>query len=207
MKAVFYKAYNPRPYRGGDAATFAYGSVWNKLIRREILVDNQIRFDESVFGIFDDVIFSAYILAAAKKVAYIQKNVYYYRMLDNSITHTYKGNMLEINQAIFNSWDTFLQKYDPKGIYKSACYANILRRFDDSLTRYFFNDDNPKSKAEIIKELSVIIHSKPYCDIPKFVDKDLLGKRLRAECELIEKGSAQRVSLFYKLLSLYRRCR
>lgn len=203
IQAVFYKTYCPWPYQGKPA--FGYGGPWNKLVQRKLLEENGILFDGRTKGIFDDLIYSAYILAAARKIAYIQQNVYNYRMVETSITNTHKNDMLVINQAIFEVWNEFLEKYDQDGAYTAAYYANVLRRFDASLGKYFCSPDNPKSKAERKKELRAVMNSTPYRDISKYVETDKLEKRHRVEYMLLKLGSAKGMWMFYNAVLLYRK--
>lgn len=51
-----------------EGVAFGYGGPWNKIVRRELLIDHNIRFDLRVKGIFDDIIYTAYVFAAAKKL-------------------------------------------------------------------------------------------------------------------------------------------
>ena len=105
IKADIYRTYCPMP--PAEGAAFGYGGPWNKLVKRELLIKNVIEFDLRVKGIFDDILYTAHILADAEKVTYVQKPVYYYRIINTSITRTFKPNVVEINTAIFNSWEEF----------------------------------------------------------------------------------------------------
>lgn len=160
IKADFCKKYCPIPYNGKPA--FGYGGPWNKAVRRNFLIENGIEFDVRVKGIFDDIIYTAYILANAKKVAYIQKNVYYYRILSNSITHSFKANLLEINNAIFNCWNEFLLKYGEDGRFDEAYAANVIRRLKSTLGLYYFNSMNPMGLREQFKDIKRLISKEPY---------------------------------------------
>lgn len=203
IKANFYKTYCPWPYQGKPA--FGYGGPWNKLVRKNLLEENGIMFDSRTKGIFDDLIYTAYILAASRKIAYIPQNVYNYRILETSITNTYKKDMPAINQAIFTAWGEFLDKYDKDGAYTAAYYANVLRRFDECLGKYFCSPDNPRNTSERKKELREMMHAAPYSEIPKYVEMNKLEKRHRIECVLLKTGSATGMWMFYNALLLYRK--
>ena len=160
IKANFCKKYCPNPYHGKPA--FGYGGPWNKAVRREFVIENDIMFDVRVKGIFDDILYTAYILANAKKVVYIQKNVYNYRILSNSITHSFKANLLEINEAIFNSWDEYLKKYGSDGRFNEAYAANVIRRLKSTLGLYYFSSKNPMSLRQQFKDIKRLIATEPY---------------------------------------------
>ena len=172
IEADFYKYYCFNPPEGGPA--FGYGGPWNKLVRRSLLLENDIRFDLRVKGIFDDLIYTAYIFAAAKKVAYVHVPVYGYRQLESSITHTYKPNLLEINEAIFQSWQDFMKRYGADGRFLKPYYANVLRRLKASLGLYFFNKKNEKSFRKQCAELKALMNSEPYRTAVQELESDKL---------------------------------
>lgn len=160
IKANFCRKYCPNPYDGKPA--FGYGGPWNKAVKRQFLLDNGIEFDVRVKGIFDDILYTAYILACAKTIAYIQKNVYNYRILAGSITHSYKANLLDINEAIFNSWNEFIAKYGADGRFAEAYSANVIRRLKSTLGLYYFSPKNPMSLSEQFKDIKRLIKQEPY---------------------------------------------
>lgn len=175
IKTNFCKKYCPNPYNGKPA--FGYGGPWNKAVRRDFLIANNISFDVRVKGIFDDIIYTAYILANAKTIVYIQKNVYNYRILSNSITHSYKANLLEINDAIFNSWSEFMVKYGSEGQFNEAYASNVIRRLKSTLGLYYFNAKNPMSIREQFKDIKRLIALEPYATaISRVNRKKLLHK-------------------------------
>lgn len=175
IQADFYRTYCPDPPQSGPA--FGYGGPTNKLVRRAMLEEKGIQFDVSVKGIFDDIIYTAYIFAEAESVAYIQEPVYYYRLLDTSITRTYKANMPEINAAIFAAWQKFLGQFGSDGRFAKPYYANVIRRFEDTLMRYLFSEKNPQSHREIMRELKALIASEPFRTSIQNVEGSKLSKR------------------------------
>ena len=203
IQADFYNQYCPYPYKGVPA--FGYGGPWNKLVLREMLVKNDIKFDTRVNGLFDDIIYTAYVLASARTISYISHPVYSYRILTTSITRTYKSNLLETNRAIFNSWNEFLTRFDPNHVYREAYYANVIRRFDDCLNRYFFSDNSNKSSKEVRKELSQVMASEPYKLVPKYVNLGKLTKRHRMLAKQLKNGSPMLVSIIYHLSNFRRK--
>lgn len=160
IAADFSRTYCFDPPAGGPA--FGYGGPWNKVVRRRLLLDNDIRFDLRVKGIFDDLLYTAYIFAAAKTVAYVHVPVYNYRLLGSSITHTYKAGLLQINEAIFASWQEFMDKYGQDGRFLKPYYANVLRRFKSTLGLYFFSKKNEKPFRAQCRELKALMDTEPY---------------------------------------------
>ena len=177
IKADFFRTYCPNPPISGPA--FGYGGPTTKLVKRSMLLENDIQFDVSVKGIFDDIIYTAYIFAVARNVAYISEPVYYYRLLDTSITQTYKANMPEINSAIFASWEKFMNKYGSDGRFEKAYYANVFRRLEQSMTKYFFCSNNPRTRKEVLRELKQTLKMEPYKTAIKKVEFRKLTRRYK----------------------------
>lgn len=199
IQADFSRAYCYNPPEDGTVLGF-YGGPWNKIVRRQFLLDNDIKFDLRVKGIFDDVIYTAYIFAAANRVAYVHIPIYNYRQLGSSITHTYKANLLEINDAIFNSWQEFLAKYDKNRQFQKPFYANVIRRLDYSLGLYFFSSKNTKPIREQLAELNDLIDREPYNAAIQNVDPTKFHSRFEKHIWKAAKNhSARRIYYLFKL--------
>lgn len=153
---------------------FGYGGPWNKAVKKEFLNKTGICFDVSLKGIFDDILYTAYLYAEAKGVAYITVPVYDYRILKGSVTHSYKKNVLEINEAIFAAWNKFIKKYGSDGRFDKAYDALVIRRLKGTLGTYFFNEKNPLTITEQKEKLKKLLVTEPYRSAVKDVDHDKL---------------------------------
>jgi len=197
IQADFYKTYCPLPPSSGPA--FGYGGPWNKLVKLNMLREKNIKFDSRVKGIFDDLIYTAYILANASKVAYITEPVYYYRILPVSITKTYKPNALEINKAIFNSWQEFISKFGKDGIFDKPYYANVVRRFMEIVPYYFFSSKNQKGFSEVLREMKETMHSEPYKTAIREVDEGMQTRQGKVWLRLLRMDSPLSIWCIFKL--------
>ena len=175
IQADIYRTYCPNPPGGGPA--FGYGGPWNKLVKRDVLISNNIQFDVRLKGIFDDIQYTAHVLNVSKSVCYIQAPVYNYRIIASSITHTYKPNVLEINEAIFVGWEEFFEKTGKRNTFEPAYYACVLRRIEESIRLYFVNPNNPKSRAELKREYKQILSKEPYRTAVRKVDQSKISKK------------------------------
>lgn len=183
IKTNFYYTYCPKVAME-NRADGCYGGPWNKIVKRSLLQKNNIRFDLRVKGIYDDVLYSAYVLAYAAKIAYIGKPVYHYRQVRQSMTHVFKKNLLEINEAIFACWQEFMEVFDPCGEWSKAYSANVVRRLDHALDVYFCTEANPLSANEKKKELRALLEQEPYYSAVRNVEYDKLTKRHKVEAWL-----------------------
>lgn len=177
IKCDIYRTYCPNPAESGVA--FGYGGPWNKLVKKRLIQDNNISFDIRLRGIFDDILYTAHILANANKISYIQKPVYFYRVNDNSITHSYKPDVMEINKAIFKSWQEFFDEQENGEIYRKAFYACVIRRLEEAMKLYFLNDSNKKENKTLKRELKKLVSQEPYNIAIKNVDRSKLSKKQR----------------------------
>lgn len=176
VMTVFGRRYCHLPPEGGPAAS-CYGGPWNKIVRRELLEQENFQFDLTVKGICDDLLYSIHLFAAAKRVAYVPTVIYNYRLLGNSITHTYKANLLEINSAIFDAWEVFMNRYGQAGQFRKPFHVFVIRRLKATLGMYFFSGKNPKSRAEQYQELKALLDSEPYRTAIAQVEPDKLQNR------------------------------
>lgn len=199
IKTNFYYTYCPAvPER--DRADGCYGGPWNKVVRRTLLLEQDICFDVRVKGIYDDVIYSAYVLAASRKIAYIGKPVYNYRQVSQSMTHVFKKNVLEINEAIFTCWQEFMEVYDSQGEWSKAYNANVVRRLDHALEVYFLSGANPAPKKERKKELAALLKQEPYHTAARNVEPDKLNRRHRMEAWMTAHDCVEGLWLAYSAI-------
>ena len=189
---------------GGPA--FGYGGPWNKLVRRKFLIDKNITFDQSLKGIFDDILYTAYLYATATKVVYITEAVYNYRILQSSITHTYKANLPEINKAIFKAWTKFLNQYGANGEFDEAYYVLVIRRLKGLLGLYFFSEKNNNSLKKQRIELKSLIKSEPYNSAIKKVNpKKLINLYDVAVWLMAKLNSGLGMQMVYKLFIMIKK--
>ncbi len=203
IAADFCKTYCFNPSQEGPA--FGYGGPWNKLVRRQLLIESNITFDLRVKGIFDDILYTAYIFANANIVQYTHAVVYNYRQLGTSITHGFKGNLIQINSAIFHSWDEFLDRYGSDGRFRKPYLAMVMRRFRSLFDYYFFHDNNTKPLKEQLSELDSLIKTDPYCTAIKEADSHMLANRMDKLLQKVARSSSARtvwlaVKVYYSVM-------
>lgn len=198
MQAVLYKNYCPLTPPEGPA--FGYGGPTNKIVKRKVLVENNINFDESVKGIYDDIIYSAYSTASAKSISYINAPVYYYRIISGSLTQSFKKQMPEIASAILCSTGKFMEKYNDNCKLTEAYSAFIIRILAYSLPRYYCHKNNPKSTINCARELKTIMKSEMYRKAAKTVNLNKLTNGQRGLVKLVRLRAAMFTILYYKFI-------
>lgn len=198
-RAVLGYAYNPLPYGGRCLTATGLGGPWNKLVRHDFLTKHDLQFDPYVLGIFDDCLFTLNILECSNKIAYVAESVYYYRMVETSLLHAYKANMLEVNARIFKRIEQYIGKSDDSDFYRPAYAFYVVRRFDETLKNYFFVSDNPKSFKERLHEVRKVITSEPYSSAFSAVEWNKLNRYRKLICKYGAKGNAWAIWAVWKL--------
>jgi len=153
-----YSKYTAQPFEEKSSTDIFYdiisgklmGSLWNKLIRRDILQQDETYFYPGI-NYFEDVLFLAKILVGRQlKVIHLNSAFYHYVINEESITHnininTYKGliNYNEILKVLLPSEQRFIDYSDEFSITlfelaleKKYLSGEELRDWHDSLLPY-----------------------------------------------------------------------
>ena len=165
IKYAFYR----EKYRGFAAF------VWNKLFRREMLVENGIIFDDSLKR-GDDVLFYATVATVAQTTVYVDESFYHYVQREDSITHTKNAQNLDRLADILIGYERAIKiledrKVETRSIDYMKCFyvyhASLLyeiareerleekqRRFQQSMRLYLheYKEQN-KTDEERIKRI------------------------------------------------------
>ena len=168
VKADMYQGFSPDPPVGSK--TIGYGGPWNKGVKRQFLIDHNICFDPSLLGIFDDILYTAYMYAQAESIVYIHKPVYNYVDLSTSITKGYKPNSLDISDRIFKAFKALMVKFGSDGKYDKAFNGLVIRRLVESMSFYFFNDANKQATKQTLLELKKTVAKEPYATAISKID-------------------------------------
>lgn len=160
--------YNPMPADKSNVS--GLGSPWNKLYSRKIIVDNGLRYDPYVMGIYDDNLFTLHYLSAVKSVSYVAKPIYNYRIVTQSLTQSYKANTLDISRRIFEKIQEFINEQDNPEFFEKPYYMYVIRRLSAELSVYYFSSKSTKSFSESRKELREMLGKEPYASAIRGVE-------------------------------------
>ena len=84
-----------------------YNSAWSKVIRRQLLVDNQITFEKGIVG--EDNEWYYHVVMAADRLELIDEPLYVYRQRAGSITKTLTVKNLRDQLHVLCKWETLLR--------------------------------------------------------------------------------------------------
>ena len=124
--------------------------AWNKLQKKELFIDK--RYPKG--KIHEDEFLTPKILYDAKKIAYTDDELIYYRYVENSITNSkFSYKNLVYLEALENRMKLF------KEINESDLFYTTKKRYVDILIEYFFKIDelSDSNKIDVLKNLKNIL--------------------------------------------------
>ena len=194
---VLFPTYSP--YITKDNNGLGIAAPWTKLIKRDLIILNDIRFDSEVKGIFDDGLFALAIIKKANSVSYIRECLYHYRVLNSSLIHKYNPNRPSIDKIIFSKIEHFGNKNMSYGDFWKAYYARVVMFTSIELGTFISNKSNKISLSERVSLIKEISNSSPYKKSFKMVDLSKLPKRYKLLTLLIRLRLYRMIILIYKM--------
>ena len=136
-------------------------TVWNRLIRRNVLIDNHIYFVEGI--IFEDNPWSYQLIDVAQKVLVLPQVTYYYRPNANSIMHSKQSI---IGKTVY-SWDVILttmlkQECNIRGCLLGRLFSRLLE-IQDMIDQHGCSEEELQAFRRLRSRLlkNIISHGRP----------------------------------------------
>lgn len=137
-----------------------------KLIKKSILIDNNVRFDEQL-KYHEDTIFTAFVLEHAKSIVAVNQPLYLRTIHNESATQSFCPTINEINKRSNNIFTTYVEKYyknDERFV--TALYKYKLAWFLQSIKLDVMNPSaNYSSKERFIRLKELLRNEWYYKDI------------------------------------------
>ena len=173
-----------------------YGYLWIKLIRRSVLIDNDITWVEGI-DLWEDMVISCKILPYIKTISYVNKPLYHYVSNPHSLVHTFNQNKAENLIAAVREIERF---YAEKSIYeKHADEINCLKIRAKALINLKMQKNERDFYSKSIKISSVLFSAVPLrmkleklfiCDF--CVTRCLLSFLYKKQGHLLSRRAAQK---------------
>ncbi|MCC8052232.1 MAG: glycosyltransferase [Clostridiales bacterium] len=162
------------PYGG----KWSQGYPWDKLFKASLVLQNGLIFDTKVKA-NEDVIFDLHAFQFAKKISYIDEELYHYRANPNSIGMKYTPDRVDIDFQIYQVMNDIGEKYHLEGLYYQALNARIVENTVLCGVRCFFHKKNKENIIKKLKYANKVLHKEPVYTAFDEVDKNKLGKIAR----------------------------
>ena len=129
---------------------------WDKFYKADFLKKNNLKFTEEL-KVLDDMFFNYQAFSAAGKVTYYPDPLYHYCIWSDSITNCYNSQRPQRDQKAFEYLQKEIVLSDLDNMrepcVKQAFYARVIKSFAICCRLYFFNENNPNSHKERLREV------------------------------------------------------
>lgn len=149
---------------------------WHHLFKASLIKDNDLEFDASLNGLFDDGLFTLEALEHAQKVAYVPKSTYHYRIVDASLTQGYNPALKEKFAIVFEALGEFCQRSKNPQL-SEAMNIRVYAYLNKAVDGIFLNPKNPDSEKARYQEFCALAKSEPYATALKNMQIEHLGKK------------------------------
>ena len=124
--AGFFPEEKAERFRRGTPWSQCAGTVWNKLIRRELLLENDIRFGEE-FAICEDMAFSMQVLEKSKGICVVPESLYcyHYKEAENLVNRFHENYYEALLYFRNRTWQCFRTLQAKQELYAevNACFV------------------------------------------------------------------------------------
>lgn len=174
-------------------------AVWNKIYKKNIIVDNKIQFRSKVW--YEDLDFTMKVYFSSKKISYVDKTLYNYLLREGS---TMNNNNIKRNLELIQAFDSLIDYCKDKKIYNKAKdeieFLCIYHMYIFAITRVLNTTNKYKAKIAIINKFRDYIN----CNFPNFKQNKylcLLPKRRKLIYNLIN------LKFYCIIIGLFKLCR
>lgn len=149
-------------------------SCWGKLFRRAWLVNNDIRFPQGIFT-SEDCVFLLRAYSNNPKILVTDVTMYYYRVNEQSVTHTFNPRIFDNYQRIFDCVKSDIRSdrlNEDIDVYISERIVECIR--------YYANNKGKPNDGQLINIAKVFCHNKHLQSIQRCpIYKVFTGKKNR----------------------------
>lgn len=155
LKSLHRKLFGPiNEELGNPEGLDAWGTVWGKLYRSEIIKRNKFMFkDLNIIGSNEDSLFNIYFFNKINKAVFINRALYHYwRENEGSITSKYNSNLKVQWSNLFDDMERFIKKNNLDENYEIALNNRICM----SVLGLGLNECSKNNKSSNIKKINNI---------------------------------------------------
>lgn len=177
-----------------EAGLVSVGTVMCKLYKSDIIQSNNIKFDPKLIR-SEDVVFALEAFKHAKKIQYINKSMYHYRMgVDSACApKNYIINADEKYGLLLERLNEFQSLFTNKEDFYNVYYARTIQALLWHIKHKYFHKGHTENILKMRKQVVDIIKKEPFKTALIEVDEKLLPKQEKIMVKLFKR----RLILFY----------
>lgn len=179
---------------------WSQGFPWDKVFRASMLREHNVLWPTNLKA-NDDVVYDLHAFQHAKKISYLNKTLYHYRVNPESIGHKFMPDRVKVDEDIYAEMLRIKKLYNLDEQFDMALYARIVSNMWLCAKRCFFHPSNSKPHAVVMKELRETLKREPFYSAFDKVDRSKLdgGAKL---ISLFRHNNAGWIYLLYRLAEL-----
>lgn len=178
------------------------GSAWRLLIKRNLIYENNIRFDEDT-SYMEDLLFVIEVLINSKTVGIDNNSHYHYNQLEDSASNKYLPNFFESHYEVFKKIKNILIKYD----YISILEDRLKYRYVFIVMHSIRNEARIKNDKSLEKKINYIRSILEDRTLVKYI-KDINYRSYTKQRKMIlynmENSNPKTLYSYYKLTNILR---
>ncbi len=110
-----------------------YNSAWSKIIKRSLLMDNNIRFEEGIVG--EDNEWYYHVVMVAQKLVMLDEPLYVYRRRSGSTTTSATEKNLRDQLHVLDKWEKILANAD-NDLRAQVVWGSLAKQFCSAVILY-----------------------------------------------------------------------
>lgn len=194
FEQVIRRMISPLPHTGSQPIM---ASVWRFLIKKEIIVDNNIDFNENI-PYMEDTIFMITTLLSSNKLCLNKKYLYHYENNSDSAMRNYKSNYFNIGKQVFEKISDTMREFKKDELakdnmrlrYLNMCIAAIINET---------HENNPKNLQDILESVKYICNDKILRKILENLDIGNIEFPKKINLYFLKNNNYKTIYIYYKL--------
>lgn len=195
QRTVLYRGYSPYP---SASCGYMFSALWSKLIRRQLLVENNIQFSRTL-KLYEDGLVALQVFRFSKVVCYKRVPTYHYRVLNNSLCHINEQRLVSDCSNILREIQCFLNASGEGDSLQQAFLSRMIFLTKKMALRSFFSKTASGSFYSRYKAFKQILLAEPYCTAVKNVGKLKLCDNEKIYGRLVGLGLFFATALMYEI--------
>ena len=180
--------------------TEIYNAPWNKLIRKTLLTDNNIFFDER-YSIIEDVIFSSNVIRISEKIVINSKRYYkYFVRSSGSLITKFFENTYDCVLEAYNSGMNYCSRFTDNEIQK-RCFDELLLKYTMPYLKQISLESSITNKKKIELIRRIVLDS----SMAEAIRNVEFHGRKKIIATMIRRKKVKTICCYYRLLAKFRR--
>ncbi|MCR4589908.1 MAG: glycosyltransferase [Lachnospiraceae bacterium] len=180
------------------------GAPWGKLIRHDIIRDNNLKYTPGLIK-GQDTVFVLSLLDHCRSFSYLPYLGYHYRISGSSVSRRFNPDIVDIMEKTLAAYRDFTEKRNKGEVFKKAVdrkYLNVM--LGEYLELLYLHPGNGRPLEERIREYALLTEREPYRKVILDTSPDGMGLFRKTELGLLKRKDLKKLFLIKRAESALR---